>query len=32
MHLADLTSYVQAQQCLGQLYADQDAWARKVIL
>jgi glycogen phosphorylase len=32
MHLADLKSYVQAQQRLGDLYADQDAWARKAIL
>ncbi|QEG43154.1 glycogen/starch/alpha-glucan phosphorylase [Roseimaritima ulvae] len=32
MHLADLTSYAQAQQQLGQLYADRDAWTRKAIL
>jgi starch phosphorylase len=32
MHLADLKSYVHAQQRLGDLYADQDAWARKAIL
>ncbi|MCU1338134.1 MAG: maltodextrin phosphorylase [Bryobacterales bacterium] len=32
MHLADLTSYVQAQESLGKLYADPDAWARKAIL
>jgi glycogen phosphorylase len=32
MHLADLTSYLQAQHRLGELYADQDAWARKAIL
>jgi starch phosphorylase len=32
MHLADLSSYVQAQERLGDLYADQDAWARKAIL
>jgi len=32
MHLADLRSYVQAQERLGDLYADQDAWARKAIL
>jgi starch phosphorylase len=32
MHLADLTSYVQAHERLGTLYADQDAWARKAIL
>jgi starch phosphorylase len=32
MHLADLTSYAQAQQRLGELCADPDAWARKAIL
>jgi starch phosphorylase len=32
MHLADLRSYVQAQERLGDLYADQNAWARKAIL
>jgi starch phosphorylase len=32
MHLADLTSYTQAQERLGQLYADPDAWARKAII
>ena len=32
MHLADLTSYLQAHHRLGELYADQDAWARKAIL
>ncbi len=32
MHLADLTSYVQAHEKLGALYADQDAWAHKAIL
>ena len=32
MHLADLTSYAQAQQCLGELFADADAWARKAII
>ena len=32
MHLADLTSYVGAQEQLGQLYADPDAWARNAIL
>lgn len=31
-HLADLTSYAQAQQRLGELYADPDAWTRKAIL
>ncbi len=32
MHLADLASYVQAQERLGEVYADGDAWARKAIL
>jgi len=32
MHLADLTSYVQAQESLGKLYGDPTAWARKAIL
>ncbi|HUK46633.1 MAG TPA: glycogen/starch/alpha-glucan phosphorylase [Terriglobales bacterium] len=32
MHLADLTSYVQAQDRLGTLYADPAEWARKAIL
>ena len=32
MHLADLTSYVQAHEQLGELYPDPDAWARKAIL
>ena len=32
MHLADLKSYGQAHQRLGQLYKDPDAWTRKVIL
>jgi starch phosphorylase len=31
-HLADLSSYAQAHQRLGELYADQPAWTRKVIL
>ncbi len=31
-HLADLTSYAQAHQRLGELYADQDAWMRKATL
>ena len=31
-HLADLTSYAQAHQRLGELYADQSAWTRNVIL
>jgi starch phosphorylase len=32
MHLADLQSYLEADQRLRQLYADPDAWARKAIL
>jgi starch phosphorylase len=32
MHLADLTSYCQAQDRLGALYCDAGAWARKAIL
>jgi starch phosphorylase len=32
MHLADLRSYLEADQRLLQLYADPDAWVRKVIL
>jgi glycogen phosphorylase len=32
MHLADLTSYVQAQERLGALYRDPAAWAQKAIL
>ena len=32
MHLADLTSYIEAQERLGELYADPEAWARKAIL
>lgn len=31
-HLADLASYAQAHQRLGELYADQPAWTRQVIL
>jgi starch phosphorylase len=31
MHLADLKSYLDADQKLVELYADQDAWARKAI-
>jgi starch phosphorylase len=31
MHLADLTSYAQAQERVGQLYADPEAWSRKAI-
>lgn len=32
MHLADLTSYLDADRRLIELHADSDAWARKVIL
>ena len=32
MHLADLSSYLSADQRLCDLYADPDGWARKVIL
>jgi starch phosphorylase len=32
MHLADLTSYMGAQEKLGELYADRGSWARKAIL
>jgi len=32
MHLADLTSYTQAQDRLGELYANPAEWARKAIL
>src|SRR5207248_10757050 len=32
MHLADLTSYSEAQQRVGELYADPEGWARKAIL
>jgi len=32
MHLADLTSYCQAQDRLGALYCDSGAWAQKAIL
>lgn len=32
MHLADLTAYAQAQERLGRLYADPDAWTRKAII
>jgi starch phosphorylase len=31
-HLADLASYAETHQRLGELYADQPAWTRKVIL
>jgi glycogen phosphorylase len=32
MHLADLKSYLEADQRLRELYANPDAWARKAIL
>ena len=32
MHLADLKSYLDADQRLVELFADSDAWARKAIL
>jgi starch phosphorylase len=32
MHLADLKSYLDADQRLRELYANSDAWVRKVIL
>ena len=32
MHLADLTSYAQAQTAVGELYRDADAWAHKAIV
>jgi glycogen phosphorylase len=32
MHLADLPSHVRAQDQLGELYTDPDAWTRKAIL
>jgi starch phosphorylase len=32
MHLADLKSYLEADQRLLDLYSDPDAWARKAIL
>ena len=32
MHLADLTSYAQAQQRVADLYADPEAWSRKAII
>jgi starch phosphorylase len=31
-HLADLTSYAQTQQRVGELYADREQWARKAII
>src|SRR5206468_2996347 len=32
MHLADLRSYLDASERLGELYADPEGWARKAIL
>jgi glycogen phosphorylase len=32
MHLADLVSYLEADQQLCDLYADPNGWARKAIL
>jgi starch phosphorylase len=32
LHLADLKSYSEAHARLGELYTDQEAWARKVVL
>jgi starch phosphorylase len=32
MHLADLQSYLEADQRLVALYADAEGWARKAIL
>lgn len=32
LHLADLTSYAQAQKRLGELYADPDAWFAKAVI
>jgi starch phosphorylase len=32
MHLADLKSYLEADQKLGDLYADPAGWSRKAIL
>jgi starch phosphorylase len=32
MHLADLTAYMKAQEQVGRLYADPEAWARKAII
>jgi starch phosphorylase len=32
MHLADLTSYLEADRRLCDLYADPDGWTRKAIL
>jgi glycogen phosphorylase len=32
MHLADLTSYLKAQEQLSALYKHPEAWARKAVL
>lgn len=32
LHLADLKSYSEAHERLGQLYADQEGWSRKAVL
>jgi glycogen phosphorylase len=32
MHLADLRAYVEAQEKVGRLYANQNAWSHKAIL
>ena len=32
MHLADLKSYLEADQRLGELYTDSEGWARKAVL
>jgi starch phosphorylase len=32
MHLADLTAYTRAQEAVGALYADPEAWFRKAVL
>jgi glycogen phosphorylase len=32
MHLADLRSYAQVQQRVGQAFADPDGWARRAVL
>jgi starch phosphorylase len=32
MHLADLTSYAQAHERVGELYSVHNAWTRKAIM